>query len=182
MSSTLEERATKAAARARQRLDAGANVDDVLRTFREEDDLGPLGSILALRGIAPIGLDAAKVLVSEACDGKSFTHLGLADLQKLADCGSLPGSWLRLHLRHALLEHRPWLLLVPGGTECVTFYQSSQPDPALAGSTSGPGVSFTALVEEIRALATHPRWAGLVELLRDEPSALLVHFPTVPQP
>lgn len=181
MSFTLEERVEQAASRARSRLEAGENVGEVLRAFREDDELGPLESIMALCAVQMMDLGAAKLLVYQACDGKSFAHLGLADLAKLGDLIAFPGDLLETHIRDAVMAHRPWLLFVPDGTHTISFYTATHPDPALLGTICGEGVSFAALGEEARALASHPRWSKEIAIVRDEPEALLVRFPCVPE-
>jgi hypothetical protein len=171
------------AALARAALEAGENVGEVLRSFREEAGLGAIESILALRAIEPIGLDAAKQLVAGACDGRSFAHLGLADLASLATIASLPGGpsgILRWGLRDAVIDHRPWCLFVPGEPGSVTFYTATSPEPALGGTVHGEGVSLAAIREEASALASDPRWSEEIEIVRDEPEALLVRFRRVP--
>lgn len=173
----------QAATLARRALEGGENVGEILRAFREDAGLGLIQSIQALRAIAPVGLDTAKTLVAGACDGQSFAHLRLADLTHLAALTSLPGGTLgilRVHLWSAVIDHRPWRLFVPRAPHSLTFYAAASPDPAHEGMICGDGVSLEAVREEVLALASDPRWSAEIEIVRDEPEALLVRFPSVP--
>jgi hypothetical protein len=81
MTEDWEARFTAIAARARAAMSAGATLDDVLRTFRTQDELGAIESIRALREISGMGMSCAKLIVSEFCEGRSYAHLTLADLE-----------------------------------------------------------------------------------------------------
>jgi hypothetical protein len=89
---------------------AGATLDDVLRTFRTHDELGAIGSILALREIAPIPLWCLKILVTS---GRSRAHLTLADLEMLANAPPDGVDFFIHSCRNdAIIERKPYLLLV----------------------------------------------------------------------
>jgi hypothetical protein len=60
MSEGSKTRSTGVGARARAAMAAGAALEDVLHTFRTHDKLGAIGSILALREIAPIAEGGAQ--------------------------------------------------------------------------------------------------------------------------
>jgi hypothetical protein len=160
----------QAAARGRARLERGESVGETLRVFREEERLGAMGSITALRAIVPVGLGIAKALVAKAWGSDDFSHLGLADLAQLA---SLPSGTLEFHLRWAVIERRPWLLVVPDEHGGIRFFSAREADPSRAGTRSGRFVEWR---NEIRALVGDERWRDEVEIVRDEPDAILVRF------
>lgn len=179
MPSTMDLRVEAAAARALTRLQRGESVGEMLRVFREDDGLGAIESILALRAIRPVGLASGKELVVAACNGRDFSHLGLVDLERLALLETLPGGPLGSHLRSAIISRHPWLLFerdVPGR---VRYFTAPEPEPSRAGSISGDGVSFEALRARIIAARSDPRWAQEAEIVHDEPERLLIRFVNV---
>lgn len=181
MDPDLEQRVAAAAARGRAALHAGATVDEVLRVFRQEDQLGMIGVILALRAIEPIGLAAARQIVEPAWMGTRFPHLGLEQLRHLAHLPHRANihRWLPSHLQSAIIDGHAWTLFVPGGPRSVRFYNSATADPARAASMSGDGVSFEWVRDEAIAAVAEPGWCDEVRVARDEPGLLLVHFPRV---
>jgi hypothetical protein len=146
-----EQRVEAAVARARPRLAAGAHVGEILRVFREDDHLGAIESMLALRELEWIDLGAAKVIVSDACAGRDFSHLGRAELEQL---GAMPRGSLRTWLEWAILDGDPITKLTPRS--------STQP--------------FAELVAEIHTDLADPRWAAEVELVEETPTSLLLRF------
>jgi hypothetical protein len=177
MSFSLDPRITNAAARGRARLEAGERLHELLRVFREDDALGPLESILALKAIEPVDLGTAKILVETACSGHGYAHLGLEDLARLVAIGRLSRCWLGGHLRDALIDQEPWRLFVPGASpSSISFYTSRDRDPKRCGSISGHGVSFAKYGDEARAAVMNSAWASEVEIVRDSDAELLVRF------
>lgn len=72
------------AARERHRLEAGASLDDVLRTLVDDELLGNIEVLLILMKIAPVGLFAARLLVEPwLANRTSLTHVRLPDLDRL---------------------------------------------------------------------------------------------------
>ncbi len=181
MDHELEERIAAAAARGIASLRASKSLDEVLRIFREDDQLGAIASMMALRTIEAISLGAAKQLVAEACAGQRFPHLGLDELRHLARIPRRPsiGLWLPTHLEHAIITGRAWKLFVRDAPGCVRYFDAATPDPSRAGSMHGSGISFDSVRDAARAALLEPGWCEELRIVRDEPDLLLVHFPRV---
>ena len=181
MDPELEAPIAAAAARGTASLRAGANLGELLRTFREDDQLGWIGSILALLAIEHIPHSAAKHLVQAECAGESFAHLGLEELQHLAHIPRLSniGSWLPVHLELAIIDGRSWRLFVPDAPGSVLYFEAEAPDPSRAGSMSWDGLSLDEVRDETTAALSEPGWDREVRIVRDEPDLFLVHFPRV---
>ncbi len=162
-------------------LRAGRDVGEVLRRFREDDKLGAIASILALRAIEKISLSAAKHLVLAECAGENFAHLGLAELQHLARIPHSPriNRWLPTHLQSAIIDGRPWRLCVPDAPGTVRYFEAPTPEPSRAGSMHGQDISFEWVRSEAMAALTERGWSDELRVVRDEPGLLLVHFARV---
>jgi hypothetical protein len=80
MSEEWEARIKAVADRARAAMAAGATLDEVLRTFRTDDQLGSIASMRALMELSGMGLSCAKLIVSNSCEGRSYGQLTLNDL------------------------------------------------------------------------------------------------------
>ncbi|HUJ57534.1 MAG TPA: hypothetical protein VLX92_03560 [Kofleriaceae bacterium] len=176
-----EQRISLAAARGAASLSAGSTLDEVLRAFREDEHLGAIESMIALRTIEEINLGAAKQLVSAACSGERFPHLGLDELRHIARIPRLPtiSSWLPTHLQGAIIDGRPWKLFLRGVPGSVRYFDAKAPDPARSGSMYGAGVSFDRVRDDARAAVLEPGWSDELRIVRDEPDLLLVHFQRV---
>ena len=137
---------------------------------------------MALRTIELVDLNTAKDLVEQACGGKSFAHLGLRDLVHLAGMPTTPW-WLRSNLRAAIIDREKWRLYVPGGPDSVRYFHGAIVDPSrevvISHTSSG---YFEKMREEVReVLRESAEWREEVQLVRDEPEALLLHFLRVPE-
>jgi hypothetical protein len=178
MDRELEERIAAAAARGMANLRIGKPLDDVLQAFREDDRLGAIASMMALRAIEDISLKAAKELVSAACAGERFPHLGLEELRHLARIPGPPSdrSWLPTHLEGAIISGRAWKLFVRAEPGSVRYFDATTPDPSRAGSMHGSAISFDAIRDEVRGAVSQPGWSEELRIVRDEPDQLLVHF------
>lgn len=181
MDNDIEARVAAAAARGAASLRAGKTLDEVLRAFREDDQLGAIASMLALRTIENISLAAAKELVSDACAGERFPHLGLEQLRHLARIPHRPniGSWLPTHLQNAIIRGRAWKLFVRDAPGSVRYFDAPTPDPARAGSMHGADVSFDRVREDVKTALLDPQWYEELRLVRDEPDLILIHFARV---
>jgi hypothetical protein len=190
MSEEGDARIAAAAARARVAMAAGATLDDVLRTFRTHDQFSPLESIKALRKIARLDLSCAKVIIGNSCEGRSYAHLTLVDLELLGDVPWVGGVdfFTCCHREQAIIERKPYLLYVRDRrtTRSVYLYASARPlemqpaHPALdmAGSITGDGITFERVCEDVRRSAA--AWPTELRVLRDEPDQLLLHFLRAP--
>jgi hypothetical protein len=132
-------RSAAVGARARAAMAAGARLDDVLRTFRTHDNLGAIGSILALREIMPIPLWCSKILVTS---GRSYAHLTLADLEMLRNAPpDGVNHFIHFVCNDAIIERKPYLLLArdhprpPMWTSAIPLETSPTNS---GGSTYGP--------------------------------------------
>jgi hypothetical protein len=184
MSDESRERFKAAAARAREAMLKGALFDDVLRTFRDDDKFGPIEAILALQELAPIGLSCAKGIVSTWCEGQSYAHLTLADLELL--CETPPDGrvdyFMQRSREHAIIDHAPYLLYVrkTPNTPARHFYTSA---PPLAPSLLRPRFdsmdeAFESVCHDVRKAAA--AWPSELRIIREEPDQLLLHFIRVP--
>jgi hypothetical protein len=176
-----EKRIAAAAARGATNLSAGKSLDEVLRAFREDDQLGAIQSMIALRTIEGINLGAAKELVSAACAGERFPHLGLDELRHLARIARMPGvsSWIPTHLQGAIIAGRPWKLFLRDVPGSVRYFDAATNDPTRSGSMHGASLSFDGVRDDVRAAVLVPGWSDELRIVRDEPDLLLVHFPCV---
>jgi hypothetical protein len=179
-----EDRISAIAARAAASLRAGTNLDEVLRAFREDDHLGAIESVIALRTIEAISLGAAKHLVSDACTGEQFPHLGWDELRHLARIPRLPavGSRFSTDLEGAIINGRPWKLFVRDAPGSVRFFDAATPDPARSGWMYGDDLSFDMVRDDAKATVLAPGWSDELRIARDEPDLLLVHFHRVSEP
>ena len=166
-----------AASRARARLEAGASVDDILQIL--DGELGRMRALLALQVVAGIGLTNARRLF-EMSSLRSFAHLHLVDLERLSAIAGMVGdSWLKVHLERAVMDHRPWLLVVPGEEDGqIRFYLAKEAttDPQETGTSWERDLALSTLRDRVRACAAESEWQEYVEVVRDEPEALLIHF------
>lgn len=176
-----EDRTSAIAARAAASLRAGTNVDEVLRAFREDDHLGAIESVIALRTIEEISLAAAKHLVLAACSGEHFPHLGWDELRHLARIARLPAvsSWFPAHLQGAIIHARPWKLFVRDAPGSVRVFDAATPDPARSGWMYGDDLSLDMVRDNAKATVLAPGWSDELRIAGDEPDLLLVHFPRV---
>jgi hypothetical protein len=183
MSEGWEARVAAAAARGRAAMSAGATLDEVLQTFRTHDELGSIQSMMALREMSPMDLSCAKLIVSNACEGRSYAHLTLADLDLLGDTPRVAGVdyFTRCSRDDAIIERKPFLLYVRNRqtTRSVDTYTSAIPlaaPPAneTAGSITGETVTFERVCDDVRRAAAV--WPTELRILRDEPDELLLHF------
>lgn len=167
---------------------AGGTLDDVLRTFRTWDCLGPIESIEALCKIAAMGLSCAKMIVSNSCAGRSYAELTLADLELLGDAPRVGGvdPFTRWYRNNAIIERKPYLLYMRDTTRSVYLYASAtplegppaSPTTATGGWISGNGVTFERVCDDVRRSAA--AWPIELRILRDEPDQLLLHFLRAP--
>lgn len=174
------------AARARAAMTAGATLDDVLRTFRTDEQLGAIESMRALRTLAPMDLSCVKLLVSNWCEGRSYAHLTLSDLELLSDAPNTRGVdyFMRRHRDDAIIERKPYLLYVRNRqtTGSVSVYtsatlldtQPTEPPPGMIGSISGSSVTFERVCDNARRAAA--AWPNELRIVRDEPDQLLLQF------
>lgn len=168
------------AQRIRADLHAGATLDEVLGALRAER-CGPLMAMAALKRATGMGLGAAKIIVSEFCEGRSFAHLTLAELDALGDAPRVAGvnSQTSGARDHAIMYRKPWLLYARLGPGVVAAAASSMPLAALPadrrhGTINGSTVSFEGVVAAARlAAAACP---SEIAIERDEPDQMLVHF------
>ena len=109
MDNDRDRRIAAIAERGAANLRAGGTVHDVLRSFREQDGLGAIEAIIALRAIEQVSLSAAKLLVTKAWSGADDSYLDLAALQYLARARNnrAADSWLHGHLESAIIDGRP---------------------------------------------------------------------------
>ncbi len=160
---------------------SGATLDDVLRTFRTDDQFGFIDSIRALLAIARIGLSCAKTIVS---DGRSYAHLTLADLDLIADTPDAPFDGAGYDILgsrwRAIVERKPYLLYVRDRDSAirVNFYTSATPLEAPpqrdAGSIYGSGARLELVRDAVRSTAA--AWPTEFRILRDDPDQVLLHF------
>lgn len=189
MSEDSDTRVAAAAARARAAMAAGATVDDVVRGFRDDDQLDAIAAILALREIAaaPMGLSCAKLIVSEICEGRSYAQLTLADLDLLGDASRVSGvDYFTCRNRdRAIIERKPYLLYVRNRqtNRSVYFYASATPlerqpaHPPIERADQTPG-TFEGVCDDVRGSAA--AWPTELLIMRDEPDHLLLHFIRAP--
>ena len=174
----MDEIIEAAVSQARARLEAGESVGEIVRALRDDYRLGHIRVLQVLMAIEPIGLSTARTLVEAPSLEPCLADLRLADLKLLAAVVRLRGSsWLETHLVDALIERRPWLLIVPGeAANAVRYCRAASPDPGVSGTSCGDAFSFSLLRDEIRARAVEPDWRPYVEIVRDEPDTLLIRF------
>ncbi|HEY0195573.1 MAG TPA: hypothetical protein VGC42_30880 [Kofleriaceae bacterium] len=183
MSEARNARISVAAARARAAMTGGATLDEVLRAFRDQDELGAIGSIQALRELSAMEMSCAKDIVSNACEGRSYAHLSLADLELLGDVPRVGGVdyFTRRHRDDAIIERKPYLLYVraPEATRSVDLHPAAiplaaPPDGEHAGCITGDCVTFERVCDDVRRAAA--AWPTELRILRDEHDQLLLHF------
>ena len=190
MSDEVRIRVVAAAGRARAAMSAGANVSDVLRTFRDADQLSALECMWALREIAPMDLSCSKMIVSTWCEGRSYEHLSLADLDLLGDTPRAGGvdSFTRRQRDDAIIDRKPWLLYARRSKQWVYVIASAVPLAAFPsplaegqyGSVSGASVSFEGVTADARKAAA--AWPSEIAIERDDPDELLLRFLRAPLP
>jgi hypothetical protein len=190
MSEEWDARITAAAARARAAMSAGATLDEVLRTFRADEQLGSIASMRALMELSGMELSCAKLIVSNSCEGRSYAQLSLADLELLGDAPRVGGVdyFTRCSRNDAIIERKPYLLYVRDRqtTRSVYTYTSEIPleeQPAHSaaetpGSITGDSVTFERVCDDARRAAA--AWPTELRILRDESDQLLLHFFRVP--
>ena len=169
---------------------AGASFDDILRTFRTDDQFGAIESMLALQAISPMSLSCAKLIVSNACDGRSYAQLTLAELDLLGDAPHVAGVdyFIRCSRDDAIIARKPYLLYVRDRAmpRSVHTYISATPleapqahrAPQSAGSAAGDDVAFERVCDDVRRAAA--AWPTELRVLRDEPNEMLLHFLRAP--
>jgi hypothetical protein len=190
MSEDRDRRLAGAAARARAAMTAGATLDDVLRTFRDDEQLGAIEAIKALRELAPMDLSCAKLFVSSFCEGRSYAHLTLSDLELLGDMSHVEGVdyFTRRHHEDAIIRRKPYLLYVRDlrTSRSVLIYVSATPlaaepmhsAPGETGWISGDDVTFERICDDARRAAA--AWPSGLRIVRDEPDQMLLHFIRAP--
>jgi hypothetical protein len=177
-------RIVAASDRARAAMAAGATLDDVLNTFRTDDKLGTIESMMALREIAPIPLWCLTGLLGDYRAGRRYryAHLTLADLEML---GNAPpdGVGFVIHScrADAIIERKPYVLLVRDHPyprkwrKWISAIPLETPPPHNNSSVYGV---FESVCSEARRVAAV--WPTELRLLRDEPDQLLLHFLRTP--
>jgi hypothetical protein len=177
-----------AANHGRASLTAGATLDDVLRTFRDADGLGAIECVVALRLIAPIELACCKLLISEWCEGRSYAHLLLADLDLLADAPRIDGveAFLSRYRDEAIIDRQPWLLFArdrPGSVHTLRSRTPltafpSPPERSACGSILGATVTYEAVAAKARVSAA--AWPAELAIERDHADEMMLRSIRVP--
>lgn len=166
--------------RIRADLQAGATLDDVLGVLRTERH-GPLKVMAALRRMCGLRFGTAKTLVADFCEGRSYAHLTLADLDLLGDAPR-PGRGEHFPgdaRDYAIIERRPWLLYARQAPGSVAAASARAPIATLPadgrhGGIYGASVSFEGVATSTRAAAA--AWPHELVIERDEPDQMLVRF------
>ena len=188
MSDDLLERLAARGVRARAAMAGGTTLDAILTELRDHEQLNSIACMRVVMEMAAISLVCAKDLVSSWCEGRSYAHLTLADLDLLADTPRAGGVtfFLRTYRDAAIIDRKPYLRYArdPDHPSSVDTFTSSAPPPArprtASGSISGGTVTFDRIRDDARRAAA--AWPTEIRILRDEPDELLLHFLRAPSP
>lgn len=179
MDDELDARLAAIAARGRDAMAAGTTLDDVLHGMKHRDHLGPIEAMIALRTMSPMSLPCAKDLVSRWCEGASYAHVTLAELDVLGDAPRVRGVdfFVRCERDAAVIAREPYLLYAAGvapatGTQ---LWRSAMPLATRSRQASGSSSESFAVVRA-RVHAAIAAWPGEIRVVRDEPGELSVQF------
>lgn len=181
--SDIHDRIAELAQRIRIEMLGGLTLDDVLRALKREE-YNSVMVVAAVRALGNMGLATAKDIVSTWCEGRSYAHLTVADLELLGDAPHVAGVefFTRMDRDRAIIDRKPWILVARKSKQSVYTIASRVPLAALPspladgqyGSRSGASVSFESVAAELRTAAA--AWPTEIAIERDEPDELLVHF------
>jgi hypothetical protein len=184
--SDVFERIARLAKRIRAEMQAGSTLDASVRKLRSESH-GAVEVIAAVRELGNMQLTTAKQIVSSMCEGQSFEHLSLVDIDLLGDTPRAGVDFfVSRHRDEAIIDRKPWLLYARKSNLAVHVITSAVPLAVFPaplrdgqyGSISGASVSFESVTAKARAAAA--AWPNEIAIERDEPDELLLRFLRAP--